>query len=191
MLLRALGATALVTACAAVLFAPAPSKASGPVSLFQWEDYMDPPFLAGYKRTYHESPDITIFADEDEAFAKMRAGYKPDVMGPCYYEFPRWQEAGFIQPIDTTKLKNWNKLSGTRIRVGQVLDVETRSVDGLLNIEAAIGDAQQYIGYRSDDARSSRRTDHHPHLAVFEDDGRAHARQRPLARGDFVRRSLD
>src|ERR1700749_4288567 len=43
----------------------------------------------------------------------MRAGYKPDVMGPCYYEFPRWKEAGLIQPIDTRKLTNWNKISPT------------------------------------------------------------------------------
>ena len=34
-------------------------------------------------------------------------------MGPCYYEFPRWKEAGLLQPIDTTKLKNWNKISPT------------------------------------------------------------------------------
>jgi len=97
---------------------PSGSKNAGapsgkPVSLFQWEDYMDPPFLADYQKTYGEKPNITIFADEDEAFAKMRAGYKPDVMGPCYYEFPRWQEAGLLQPIDTTKLKNWNKISPT------------------------------------------------------------------------------
>jgi spermidine/putrescine transport system substrate-binding protein len=89
------------------------SKSSKPVSLFQWEDYMDPPFLADYEKAYNEKPAIAIFADEDEAFAKMRAGYKPDVMGPCYYEFPRWQEAGLLQPIDTTKLKNWNKISPT------------------------------------------------------------------------------
>src|ERR1700709_2579227 len=89
------------------------ATSSKPVSLFQWEDYMDPPFLADYQKTYGEKPNITIFADEDEAFAKMRAGYKPDVMGPCYYEFPRWQEAGLLQPIDTTKLKNWNSISPT------------------------------------------------------------------------------
>jgi len=89
------------------------SKSSKPVSLFQWEDYMDPPFLADYEKAYNEKPNIAIFADEDEAFAKMRAGYHPDVMGPCYYEFPRWQEAGLLQPIDTTKLKNWNKISPT------------------------------------------------------------------------------
>src|ERR1700712_5045677 len=89
------------------------AASSKPVSLFQWEDYMNPPFYADYQKTYHETPNITMFDDEDEAFAKMRAGLKPDVMGPCYYEFPRWQEAGLLQPIDTGKLKNWNKLSQT------------------------------------------------------------------------------
>ena len=90
------------------------TEASGkPAALFQFEDYMDPPFLADYEKTYNEKPTIAIYADEDEAFAKMRAGYKPDVMGPCSYEFPRWQEAGLIQPIDTAKLRNWNKLSPT------------------------------------------------------------------------------
>ncbi len=98
---------------AALCVAVAPAHASGPVTLFQWEDYMDPPFLADYKRQFHEDPNIAIFADEDEAFAKMRAGFKPDVMGPCYYEFPRWKDAGLIEPIDTTKLKNWNKISPT------------------------------------------------------------------------------
>ena len=89
------------------------SAESKPATLFQFEDYMDPPFLADYQKTYGEKPTIAIYADEDEAFAKMRAGYHPDVMGPCSYEFPRWQEAGLLQPIDTAKLKNWNKISPT------------------------------------------------------------------------------
>jgi len=90
---------------------PGAIAGSGAVTLFQWEDYMDPPFLDQYKRQYHEDPNVSIYADEDEAFAKMRAGYKPDVMGPCYYEFPRWKDAGLLQPIDTAKLKNWNRIS--------------------------------------------------------------------------------
>jgi spermidine/putrescine transport system substrate-binding protein len=113
MLFRALSISAIIAAFATIVLMPDTSRAGGPVSLFQWEDYMDPPFLTEYKRTYRETPNITIFADEDEAFAKMRAGFKPDVMGPCYYEYPRWQEAGLLQPIDTTKLKNWNKISPT------------------------------------------------------------------------------
>ena len=98
-----------IAACALFTW---PAAAAG-VTLFQWEDYMDPPFLAQYRAQYHETPNIAMFADEDSAFAKMRAGYKPDVMGPCYYEFPRWQQAGLLEPIDTTKLRNWSKIAPT------------------------------------------------------------------------------
>src|SRR5438552_2957877 len=86
---------------------------SGPATLFQWQDYVDPHFTAGYEAAWHEKPGTSIFADEDEALAKMRAGFKPDVMGPCLYSLPRWKEAGLLAPIDTSKLKNWNKLSPT------------------------------------------------------------------------------
>src|SRR4051812_13512398 len=88
-------------------------SASGPASLFQWQDYVAPAFYADYEKAYGEKPATSIFADEDEAFSKMRAGFKPDVMGPCLYSLPRWKDAGLIQPIDTAKLKNWNKLPPT------------------------------------------------------------------------------
>src|ERR1041384_2055443 len=105
MLLRLLS----TVAGAAVFLVLAPGQAvSAPATLFQWEDYMDPPFLAAYKAAFKENPNVAIFADEDRAFAKRRAGFKPDVMGPCYYEFPRWKDAGLLEPIDTSKLKNWN-----------------------------------------------------------------------------------
>jgi spermidine/putrescine transport system substrate-binding protein len=107
------GFAALLLFISASYFMMRGPSSSGPVTLFQWQDYMEPPFLADYQKAYSEKPAITIFADEDEAFSKMRAGFKPDVMGPCYYEFPRWKEAGLLQPIDTSKLKNWNKISPT------------------------------------------------------------------------------
>ncbi|HEX4176835.1 MAG TPA: extracellular solute-binding protein [Rhizomicrobium sp.] len=88
-----------------------PPAGNGPVTLFQWQDFMEPPFLADYEKAYGEKPAITIFADEDEAFSKMRAGFKPDVMGPCYYSLPRWKAAGLLAPIDTSRLRNWNKIS--------------------------------------------------------------------------------
>src|SRR5882757_10815042 len=91
--------------------APARSAAPDTPTLFQWEEYVDPSFLAEYRQSFRETPKTSIFADEDEAFAKMRAGFKADVMGPCYYEFPRWQEAQLLRPIDTSKLKNWNSIS--------------------------------------------------------------------------------
>jgi spermidine/putrescine transport system substrate-binding protein len=101
----------LASAVLAVLIASCGDSGSSesPV-LFQWEDYVDPPFLAAYRQQYGETPRTAIFADEDEAFAKLRAGYRPDVMGPCYYEFPRWRDAGLLQPIDISRLKNWSKI---------------------------------------------------------------------------------
>ena len=103
----------LVLAGMAMLALAGCGKKAGPPTLFTWEDYRDAPFLAEYAKAFNETPGTVIFADEDEAFAKMQRGFKPDVMGPCYYEFPRWKEADLLQPIDTAKLKNWNKLSPT------------------------------------------------------------------------------
>ena len=85
------------------------NAAAAPV-LFQWEDYVDPPFLAAYRKEFGQTPRTAIFADEDEAFAKLRAGFRADVMGPCYYELPRWRDAGLLQPIDTSRLKNWSRI---------------------------------------------------------------------------------
>ena len=97
-LTRAAGLSGIVLGIAALLTLSGCNRqprqdAASPPTLFQFEDYMDPPFLAQYKKQFNETPDVAIYADEDEAFAKMRAGYKPDVMGPCFYEFPRWQDA--------------------------------------------------------------------------------------------------
>ena len=90
----------------AAVLAPA-SAQQGEVTLFTFETLANDPLLSEYVAQYNSKPNTAVFADEDEAFAKMRAGYVPDVMGPCSYEFGRWQEAGMLQPIDVTKLKYW------------------------------------------------------------------------------------
>jgi spermidine/putrescine transport system substrate-binding protein len=100
----------LAAGCAVLLGLAACGPSNKPATLFSFEDYTDKPFLADYEKTTGETPTTALYSDEDEAFAKMRAGYKPDVMAPCYYEFPRWREAGLIQPIDTSKLKNWSRI---------------------------------------------------------------------------------
>ena len=75
------GVAAALIMCGGLLMSCSPPETQ--VTLFQWEDYTQPPFLAGYEARFGEKPATMIFADEDEAFAKMRAGFKPDVMGPC------------------------------------------------------------------------------------------------------------
>jgi spermidine/putrescine transport system substrate-binding protein len=106
---------------------PAPDASEGEPLLFTWENWADAPFLAEYKAKYGVDPRTAIWADEDEAFAKMRTGYKPDVMAPCSYEFGRWQEAGLIQPIDTTKLKHWKDIPDYLKNIPGMMKSETEA----------------------------------------------------------------
>jgi len=110
----------------AALFAPAAAQ-DGEVTLFTFETLANDPLLTEYVAKYGAKPNTAVFADEDEAFAKMRAGYAPDVMGPCSYEFGRWQEAGLLQPIDVTKLKYWPVIAQTLKTIPGAMADETHA----------------------------------------------------------------
>lgn len=75
--------------------------------IFTWEGYEDPELHPAYLAKYGESPNFTLWGDEEEAFAKLRAGFKPDVTMPCSYKIQIWHDAGMIAPIDTSRLSNW------------------------------------------------------------------------------------
>lgn len=75
--------------------------------VFTWSGYEEDGFNAAYREKYGEAPNYSFFGDEEEAFAKMRAGFKADVSMPCSYKIPQWTQAGVIQPIDTSRLSNW------------------------------------------------------------------------------------
>jgi hypothetical protein len=66
--------------------------------IFTWEGYEDPGMHGSYLSKHGESPNFTFFGDEEEAFAKMRAGFTPDIVMPCSYKVAIWRDAGIIQP---------------------------------------------------------------------------------------------
>jgi len=101
---------AAVTSAALMLGFTALPAAAQEVTLFTWDGFQEPAFMEEYVAKHKKPPEVAIFADEDEAFAKLRAGYKPDIMAPCSYEISRWKDAGLIQPIDIAKLKNWDQI---------------------------------------------------------------------------------
>ncbi len=102
---------------------PAAHADESEITLFTFENMEKEPMLAEYVAKYGKNPNTQIFADEDEAFAKMRAGYTPDVITPCSYEFGRWQESGLLQPIDVTKLKYWPVIAPTLKKIpGAMVD---------------------------------------------------------------------
>lgn len=74
---------------------------------FTWGGYDSPEFMVHYTEKYGREPNYTFFADEDEAFAKMRAGFRPHLTYPCGPSLKRWYDAGFLAPIETDRLSNW------------------------------------------------------------------------------------
>lgn len=78
--------------------------------VFTWSGYEEEGLNQPYKRKYGELPNFSFFGDEEEAFAKIRAGFKPDISMPCSYKIPEWSDAGILQPIDTSRLSVWGDI---------------------------------------------------------------------------------
>lgn len=99
---------------AAALAASVASRAfaeDSELTVFDWSGYEDPAFHPGYVAKHNDSPAFTFFGDEDEAFEKIRAGFKADLAHPCSQSVVKWREAGLLQPLDTSKIAGWNDLN--------------------------------------------------------------------------------
>jgi len=101
---RALGAVGLTTV---TLGAGAGHAQEGEPTVFTWSGYEEEPFTQAFVDKYGSAPQFTFFADEEEAFAKLRSGFPTDLMMPCTYKVPPWYRAGLIAPIDVDRLSNW------------------------------------------------------------------------------------
>ena len=86
---------------------PAHADPDGEPTVFTWSGYEVPEFWPAYQEKFGELPNFTFFGDEEEALTKMQAGFRPDIVFPCSYKVPKWYDAGFLGPIDTSKLSNW------------------------------------------------------------------------------------
>jgi spermidine/putrescine-binding protein len=85
----------------------APAQAEENVTFFTWAGYELPEFVPAYIDKHGGPPNYTLFGEEEEALQKMRAGFTPDIAHPCVNSVSRWRDAGIIEPIDMSRLKNW------------------------------------------------------------------------------------
>jgi spermidine/putrescine transport system substrate-binding protein len=79
-------------------------------TVFLWAGYEDDGFIGQYIEAFGERPNFSFFGDEEEAFAKMRAGFQPDVSSPCSYKINHWNDAGMLAEIDSGRLSNWGEM---------------------------------------------------------------------------------
>ncbi len=86
------------------------ADAEGHPMVFLWAGYELPEFVPPYIEKYGQQPEYSLYGDEEEALSKMIAGFRPDIVFPCSYKVQKWYDAGFLGPIDTSKLSQWNDI---------------------------------------------------------------------------------
>lgn len=89
-----------------------PAAAVDPdLTVFDWAGYDDPAFHQDYLEKHNDSPTFAYFGDEEEAFQKLRAGFKADLGHPCSQSVVKWREAGLLKPLDTSRIPAWGDLN--------------------------------------------------------------------------------
>jgi len=100
----------LMSAVAVISVSSMTLAADNDLVILDWAGYEDPNFFQAYIDKHGDAPTYSFFSDEEEAFQKIRAGFKADLGHPCSQSVIKWREAGIIEPIDTSRLKNWDKV---------------------------------------------------------------------------------
>lgn len=97
-------------ALAVALGAGAAAADGSDLSVFDWSGYEDEGFFGDYMEKYGEAPSYTFFASQEEAFTKLQSGFEADLAHPCSDAVRKWVAADMLQPLDTSKLRNWDSL---------------------------------------------------------------------------------
>jgi spermidine/putrescine transport system substrate-binding protein len=96
------------------------AKESGRLQVMDWAGYEVKDLWAPYLKKYPgEKPKFTFMTNEANAFAKLRAGVRPDVFRPYVGYVRDFAESGFVQPWDPKLIKNFKHLNPTMVKAGQ------------------------------------------------------------------------
>jgi len=87
-----------------------PAAAADKLQYFTWSGYELSDFNKSFLTAHPDGVEATVFGDDDDAFTKVKAGFRPDLAHPCYDKVARWNKEGLLQPIETAKIKNWDKI---------------------------------------------------------------------------------
>jgi spermidine/putrescine transport system substrate-binding protein len=89
-----------------------PASITGTVRLYSYSDGFDPDYMKSFYATY---PNINLetaaFGSNEEAVAKIQAGFQADVINSCVDEATlEMVNKGMYMPLDTSRLTNWDKI---------------------------------------------------------------------------------
>ena len=80
------------------------------LTLLEWNGYEYESFHPEYNAKYGGQPEVTFFAETEDAFQKMRAGFQVDLVHPCTGEINQFRDAGLIKPLETDRIPRWNNI---------------------------------------------------------------------------------
>ena len=116
-LLTALGAAAVgfsFSACSQPGAAPAAGGEEPKLNFYNWDTYIGETTLADFKKASGVDVNMSLFATNDELFAKLKAGNPGfDVIVPSNEFVTRMTEAKLIQPLDHSKIPNLKNIDPT------------------------------------------------------------------------------
>ena len=97
--------------------------------LFTWAVYDSPELHPAYIEKYGATPNVSLFADNDEALTKLQAGYPSDVAVPTSFMVSRYRDSGLLEPIDPSRIEAWGDLfQELKTITGMVVDGEQWAV---------------------------------------------------------------
>lgn len=94
--------------------------------VFDWSGYEEEGFFIKYAEQHGAGPTYAFFGEEEEAFQKLRSGFKADVAHPCSQSVDKWFQAGLLEPWDISKIPNYDTVADlykndpTFVRDGEV-----------------------------------------------------------------------
>lgn len=94
-----------ITALAGLAVMQAPALASDPdLLILDWSGYEDENFFRGYIEKHGRGPTFSFFGDDDEAFQKVRAGFRADLVRPCSQMVQKYRDANLVVPWDISRI---------------------------------------------------------------------------------------
>src|SRR6185369_694282 len=110
-------ATAAPTAAPTVL----PADTTGSLTVLDWAGYDAPDFWTDFQSAYKNvKVNFEIGASDADIYGKMLAGDQADLFHPYSGWFQLYVDAGLVEEIDTSRLKNWSKVPEAFKKIGQV-----------------------------------------------------------------------
>jgi len=99
---------------------PAAPAGKQKLIMLDWAGYEIPEFWGEFKQNYPDvQVDFSFLTESAEVFSKLQSGFEADLVHPCSNYWKILVDNNMVQPIDTTKIKNWANVNPSLAKQGE------------------------------------------------------------------------